>query len=56
MWEFKCEKFLFKIKIYFIFNSSEGGQTLEQVFQQDCGIFIKLGMTMNNLLKVWAEA
>lgn len=55
MWEFKYEKFPFKIKFNFISNYSEGGQTLEQVFQQDCGVFIKLGMTMSNLLKVWAK-
>lgn len=40
MWEFKYKKSLFKIKIYFIFNYNESGQTLEQVFQQDCGVFI----------------
>lgn len=55
MWEIKYKKFLFKIKFKFIFNYSEGGQTLEQVFQQDYGVFIKLGMTMSNLLKVWTE-
>lgn len=53
MWELKYKKFPFEIKFYFIF--SEGGQTLEQVFQEDCGVFIKLDMTMSNLLKVWAE-